>query len=92
MAVWAQVALSAAGFLVACAMLILGTLALVDRRASRMESKIEAARKEAADGFKQSGERTEKLNDSLTSVREDVAELKGRLMTPPDPGPLGRPS
>lgn len=87
MALWAQVALTAAGFLVACAMLILGTLTLVDRRANRMEDKIEAARKAATDGFARSEDRIQKLNDSLTNVKEDVAELKGRL-TPPDPGPL----
>lgn len=87
MALWAQVALTAAGFLVACAMLILGTLTLVDRRANRMEDKIETARKAATDGFARSEDRMEKLNDSLTNVKEDVAELKGRL-TPPDPGPL----
>ena len=38
MAFWAQVALTAAGFLVACAMLILGTLTLVDRRANRADA------------------------------------------------------
>ena len=38
MALWAQVALTAAGFLVACAMLILGTLTLVDRRANRADA------------------------------------------------------
>lgn len=87
MALWAQVAVTAAGFLVACAMLIVGTLTLVDRRANRMEDKIEAVRKAATDGFARGEDRMEKLNDSLTNVKEDVAELKGRL-TPPDPGPL----
>ena len=85
---WVQIVIAAAAFLVACATLIVGTLMLVDRRAGRMEDKIEAARKEALDNHNRTDAKIDQVNEKLAITAAEVAELRGRLSSPVGPGPF----
>lgn len=86
---WVQIVIAAASFLVACVVAIVGILALVNSRANRMEDKIETARNEAQGVHSNIDAKIDKLNDNLSTVTAEVAELRGWITGGPlGPGPL----
>lgn len=79
MAVWLEVVFAALAVLGTCAIVLLGLLTLVDRRASKMESKIEAARTEGRARQDRTDDKLDELSRDMSDVRESVAGLKGSL-------------